>query len=225
MVLECPCACCGFYTGGESQYGCHNICKICGWQDDHVQLANPACRGGANGDSFTQVQNRFLDSESSRQSVIDGVQRDKQWRPLRPSEVTTAENELIQKPWMNKGIDVYNQSYWIVNRVPRDVRAEIFVIPTDQGGRSSPIFTGYRPQFYYSENDWVVSIICETLDGVGPGSEGEIDIGFMSPKDHVGKVVSGLDFELREGTRTIAKGKVVNLIDLSFSASLSVFKS
>jgi len=114
-MTKCPCPCCGFYIGEETFYGCHNICEICGWQDDHVQLANPACRGGANGDSFIEVQKRLLYKVPVGISEYNGKRRDGKWRTLRSTEITNAEHEATLKPWMNKGIDSYSESYWIVN--------------------------------------------------------------------------------------------------------------
>ncbi len=50
IPLACPA--CGFLTIDEDCFGTYNICPIRAWEDDVVQLANPACGGGANGESL-----------------------------------------------------------------------------------------------------------------------------------------------------------------------------
>ena len=53
------CECCGNYTLLEESCGTDNICPVCYWQDDYVQLHNPAFAGGANKESLNQARENY----------------------------------------------------------------------------------------------------------------------------------------------------------------------
>jgi len=76
---EFPCPACGFLTFDEPP-GSYNICKICGWEDDHVQLAHPRMQGGANRESLYEAQTKGLSKYPLVVQEVDGVKRDPQWR-------------------------------------------------------------------------------------------------------------------------------------------------
>ena len=102
--------------------------------------------------------------------------------------------------------------------VPKDIEAEIYFLTPEEGGRSTPVFTGYRPQFYYNEQDWDASHIYPETDLVKPGETVRAYLGFLSPKEHYGKVYEGMDFLIREGARTVGKGTITKIIELEQSA-------
>ena len=84
--LACPC--CGYRTLGEA-YGSYEICPICFWEDDPVQLANPALRGGANKVSLHEAQQSYLAigvSEARFASFVrqanEADHQDPDWGPL-----------------------------------------------------------------------------------------------------------------------------------------------
>ena len=81
-----PCPSCGFLVFEEPP-GSYDICRVCGWEDDHVQLAHPAMRGGANRESLVESQISILKELPVEIRKRDGVLRDPQWRPLREEEV------------------------------------------------------------------------------------------------------------------------------------------
>jgi len=224
-MTECPCPACGFLTIGENIFGSYSICGVCGWEDDQVQLSNPTTQGGANQYSLLEAQTKALSKIPSQVIEFKGFYRDKKWRPLRPSEVEVARSHSSQEPWKYKGIISYEDAYWNVNLIPKDIEVEIKATATSDGGRSSPIVTGYRPQFYYDSKDWVVSLTIEEINGIAPGESGKLFIGFMSPIEHSEILSVGLNFELREGTRTVASGVVTRIIDLLFSSDLQKEKS
>ena len=102
--------------------------------------------------------------------------------------------------------------------VPKDIEAEIRFLTTEEGGRSSPAFSGYRPQFYYDGRDWDAPHEYPDSYTVFPGETVRAFLGFLSPQEHIGKITVGMKFEIREGTRTVGTGVVTKIIDLPESA-------
>lgn len=80
-----PCPCCGFETFSEPP-GSYEICEVCGWEDDHVQLAHPRMGGGANRMSLQEAQSRQLKVHPENIRTIKGFKRAHEWRPLRESD-------------------------------------------------------------------------------------------------------------------------------------------
>ena len=87
--------------------------------------------------------------------------------------------------------------------------AQIYVLSKEEGGRHSPFFTGYRPQFYFRTADITGIIELEYgVDMVKPGDNVRICVTLIHPI----AIDRGLKFAIREGGRTIASGQVVNII-------------
>lgn len=86
-----PCPSCGFLVFGEPP-GSYEICDLCGWEDDHVQLANPAMGGGANKKSLFESQLVALQRFPVGVSVVGTTLRAPGWRPLRPEEIEPAQS-------------------------------------------------------------------------------------------------------------------------------------
>jgi hypothetical protein len=76
-----PCPSCGFVVFDEPA-GSYDICPICGWEDDHVQLGNPLLRGGANGGSLLEYQQEILKKIPAEICEHNGHKRYPNWRPL-----------------------------------------------------------------------------------------------------------------------------------------------
>lgn len=88
--------------------------------------------------------------------------------------------------------------------------AEIYVLSKDEGGRHSPFFTNYRPQFYFRTTDVTGSIALKPgVEMVMPGDNTEIVVELISPI----AIDKGLRFAVREGGRTIGAGVVVEVIE------------
>lgn len=85
------CPACGFRTFDEGP-GSYEICAVCNWEDDEVQLRFPAMHGGANGDSLLEWQVRILETVPVSITLRDGFLSDPEWRPLRPEECQDREN-------------------------------------------------------------------------------------------------------------------------------------
>ena len=67
--MSFPCPCCECLTLGEEPDGTFEICPVCNWEDDNVQLADPSFEGGANKVSLNQARENFkkfgaIDEES-----------------------------------------------------------------------------------------------------------------------------------------------------------------
>jgi hypothetical protein len=107
-----PCPSCGFLTL-EGAYGSYAICDICGWEDDQVQLANPACGGGANSESLIEAQAAALAQYPKSVQLAQGISRDRRWRPLDDDEKLVAERERVEKYWKNQGIVDMDECYWM----------------------------------------------------------------------------------------------------------------
>jgi elongation factor Tu len=102
--------------------------------------------------------------------------------------------------------------------IPVDIEAEIYFLTTEEGGRSTPVFNGYRPQFYYNGRDWDASHTYPETGIANPGDTVRTCLVFMSPQAHLGQVSEGMEFILREGTRTVGRGIVTKVIELEQSA-------
>jgi len=103
--------------------------------------------------------------------------------------------------------------------VPKDIEAEIYFLTPEEGGRKTPAFDNYRPQFYYNGHDWDAPHIYPDVEQVNPGDSVRAYLGFLSSKEHVGKVQVGMEFLIREGARTVGKGIVTKILELEQSAS------
>jgi elongation factor Tu len=89
-------------------------------------------------------------------------------------------------------------------------KARIYALTTQEGGRHSPFFSGYRPQFYFRTTD--ITGTCElpeNLQMVMPGDNVELTIELI----HTIAVEKGLRFAIREGGRTVAAGSVTEIIE------------
>ena len=101
-----------------------------------------------------------------------------------------------------------------------DVEAEITFVPTEQGGRTMPAFAGYRPQFYYDGMDWDAAHEYPDVEKVLPGQTVRTLLTFSRPQVHLGRVVVGMEFLVREGQRTVAHGRVTKILGLSERAKV-----
>jgi len=101
---------------------------------------------------------------------------------------------------------------------PRDVEALVTFLPTAFGGRSTPTFNDYRPQFYYDGHDWDAPHEYPDVKQVNPGDTVRTYLAFLSPHEHVGKIKPGMPFLIREGNRTVGYGVITQILDLEKSA-------
>ena len=92
----------------------------------------------------------------------------------------------------------------------RKFTAQVYVLTKDEGGRHTPFFNNYRPQFYFRTTD--VTGVCELPAGVEmcmPGDNVEMTIELIQPI----AMEQGLTFAIREGGRTVGSGRVATIIE------------
>jgi elongation factor Tu len=88
-------------------------------------------------------------------------------------------------------------------------KAEVYVLKKEEGGRHTPFFTGYRPQFYFRTTDVTgVANLPEGVEMVMPGDNVAMEIELIQPI----AMDAGLRFAIREGGRTVGSGVVTEII-------------
>ena len=87
--------------------------------------------------------------------------------------------------------------------------AQVYVLTKEEGGRHTPFFDGYRPQFYFRTTDVTGNIkLPEGVEMVMPGDNVEMEITLITPI----AIEEGLRFAIREGGRTVGSGAVAKII-------------
>ena len=88
--------------------------------------------------------------------------------------------------------------------------AEVYVLSKDEGGRHTPFFKGYRPQFYFRTTDVTGAVeLPADVEMVMPGDNVNVTVGLINPI----AMDDGLRFAIREGGRTVGAGVVVKIIE------------
>src|SRR5450432_4185502 len=90
------------------------------------------------------------------------------------------------------------------------IKGEVYILSKEEGGRHTPFFTGYRPQFYFRTTDVTgVAKLPEGVEMVMPGDNVQMDIELIQPI----AMDQGLRFAIREGGRTVGSGVVSEIIE------------
>ncbi len=88
-------------------------------------------------------------------------------------------------------------------------KAEIYVLTKEEGGRHTPFFSNYRPQFYFRTTDVTGSVkLPEGIEMVMPGDNVSMEVDLIAPI----AMTEGLRFAIREGGRTVGSGVVASII-------------
>ena len=88
--------------------------------------------------------------------------------------------------------------------LPQEIYSQVYVLTKDEGGRHTPFFNNYRPQFYFRTTD--VTGVCNLPEGVEmcmPGDNVEMTVELIHPV----AMEEGLRFAIREGGRTVGSGR------------------
>jgi elongation factor Tu len=88
-------------------------------------------------------------------------------------------------------------------------KAEVYVLSKDEGGRHTPFFKGYRPQFYFRTTDVTGDItLPEGVDMVMPGDNVSFEVSLITPI----AMEKTMRFAIREGGRTVGAGRVTEIL-------------
>jgi elongation factor Tu len=89
-------------------------------------------------------------------------------------------------------------------------KAEVYVLSKDEGGRHTPFFTNYRPQFYFRTSDVTGTVaLPEGVEMVMPGDNVSVDVSLIAPV----AMEKGQRFAIREGGRTIGAGRISDVVE------------
>jgi elongation factor Tu len=89
-------------------------------------------------------------------------------------------------------------------------KAEVYVLKKEEGGRHTPFFNNYRPQFYFRTTDVTGSVkLPENVEMVMPGDNVNIDVELITPI----AAEEGLRFAIREGGRTVGAGVITKIVE------------
>jgi len=91
-----------------------------------------------------------------------------------------------------------------------DFEAQVYVLSKEEGGRHTPFFTGYRPQFYFRTTDVTgVATLPDGVEMVMPGDNTQVRVELITPI----AMEKGLRFAIREGGRTVGSGTVTEILE------------
>src|SRR5487761_2214868 len=170
----------------------------------------PIIRGSA-----TAAMENKPEGEKAIQELMDAVDT---FIPLPPREV--------DKPFLMCVEDVFNiegRGTVVTGRVERGMvlakpgsikphtkfKAEVYVLSKDEGGRHTPFFTNYRPQFYFRTSDVTGTLTLPTgVEMVMPGDNVSVEVELQKPV----AMEKGRRFAIREGGRTIGAGRVSDVV-------------
>jgi elongation factor Tu len=89
-------------------------------------------------------------------------------------------------------------------------KAEVYVLSKEEGGRHTPFFSNYRPQFYFRTTDVTGSVkLAEGVEMVMPGDNVSIEVELITPI----AMEKTMRFAIREGGKTVGAGRVADILD------------
>jgi hypothetical protein len=109
---DVTCPACGFAVLADG-YGSYEICSVCGWEDDGVQLANPTSSAGANKQSLGEVQAGVIDRIPLQVMTHGEFEREPLWRPLNRHELDVAETKRRFQHWHTQAAQGRMDVYWL----------------------------------------------------------------------------------------------------------------
>jgi elongation factor Tu len=129
---------------------------------------------------------------------------------LRDTQKTTVTGVEMFRKLLDEGRAGDNIGALLRGTKKEDVeRGEVYILTKEEGGRHTPFFNGYRPQFYFRTTDVTgVSKLPEGTEMVMPGDNVNIEVELITPI----AMEEGLRFAIREGGRTVGAGVVTKII-------------
>ncbi len=115
-----------------------------------------------------------------------------------------------------RGVEKKDVTRGMVLAAPKSIKphkkfkGEVYVLTADEGGRHTPFFTGYRPQFYFRTTDVTgQALLPEGVEMVMPGDNVQMNVELITPI----AMESQLRFAIREGGRTVGSGVVTEIVE------------
>jgi len=102
-----------------------------------------------------------------------------------------------------------------------DVELDLYFLQSDDNGKRSPAFDGYRPQFFFAYEHWAVEFMFPDSASALPGQRVRATARFASPELLAGRLTVGAPFLVREGAQIVAYGSVSRIADLASTVPLS----
>lgn len=96
------------------------------------------------------------------------------------------------------------------------LEAQIYYLTSEEGGRYTPVQSGYRGQFHYNGKDWDACQEFTDKELCNPGESVNAGLRTASPIFHYGKFFVGQEFEIREGARKVARGAITKVLRKDF---------
>lgn len=97
-------------------------------------------------------------------------------------------------------------------RFPNDAEVEVTFLSAENGGRSGPAVSGYRPQLHYDGRDWDAVQTFSGRDEAAPGETVRAYLSFLGPELHAGRIRPCMPFLVREGSRVVGYGVVLRVL-------------
>jgi elongation factor Tu len=218
------------FEGDDSDIGVPSVVKLVEEMDSYIPMPERA----VDGDFLMPVEDVF--SISGRGTVVTGriergvvnVGDELAIVGIKDTEKTTCTGVEMFRKLLDRGEAGDNVGVLLRGTKREDVErgqvlakpgsitphtkfeAEVYILTKDEGGRHTPFFKGYRPQFYFRTTD--VTGACELPEGtemVMPGDNVQMVVELIAPI----AMEEGLRFAIREGGRTVGAGVVAKIIE------------
>ncbi|MBL1262140.1 elongation factor Tu [Methylomicrobium sp. RS1] len=216
--------------GDQSEVGVPSIVKLVEALDTYIPLPERAVDGAF----LMPIEDVF--SISGRGTVVTGrvergiikVGQEVEIVGIRPTQTTTCTGVEMFRKLLDQGQAGDNVGILLRGTKRDDVergqvlaqkgtikphkqfKAEIYVLSKEEGGRHTPFFDGYRPQFYFRTTDVTGAVkLPEGTEMVMPGDNIAVEITLISPI----AMDEGLRFAIREGGRTVGAGVVASIVE------------
>jgi len=216
--------------GDESEIGAPSVVRLVEALDSYIPLPERAVDGAF----LMPIEDVF--SISGRGTVVTGriergvikVGQEVEIVGIRPTVTTTVTGVEMFRKLLDQGEAGDNVGLLLRGTKRDDVErgqvlahkntikphahfnAEIYVLSKEEGGRHTPFFDGYRPQFYFRTTDVTGAVkLPEGVEMVMPGDNISVTVKLISPI----AMEDGLRFAIREGGRTVGAGVVASIIE------------
>ncbi len=215
--------------GEDSEYGTQSVVKLVEALDNYI----PVPERDIDKSFLMPIEDVF--SISGRGTVVTGrvergvvkVNEEVEIIGIRPTQKTTCTGVEMFRKLLDEGRAGENVGVLLRGTKREDVErgqvlgkpgsitphtkfeAEVYILSKDEGGRHTPFFKGYRPQFYFRTTDVTGSVeLPQDVEMVMPGDNIKMEVELIAPI----AMENGLRFAVREGGRTVGAGVVSKII-------------